>query len=85
VTNSRAAIAILAVLLVACGGSPKYGGVSPVNRACPAEAPIKGNVNQQGERIYHVPGGEFYARTNPETCFSSESSARAAGFRASLR
>ena len=24
---------------------------------------IKGNINQRGERIYHVPGGEYYAKT----------------------
>ncbi len=24
---------------------------------------IKGNINAKGERIYHVPGGEWYDRT----------------------
>jgi hypothetical protein len=35
--------------------------------------------------IYHMPGGAFYDRTNPEECFSSESAARAAGYRKALR
>ena len=35
--------------------------------------------------IYHVPGGEFYDRTNPEKCFATEAAARAAGYRASKR
>lgn len=51
---------------------------------------IKGNVSHRGERIYHVPGGEFYGRTmiNPlkgERWFCSESDARAAGWRRSRR
>ena len=51
---------------------------------------VKGNVNSSGERIYHVPGGQFYNRTDikPEegdrwVCTSAE--AQAAGFRASER
>lgn len=34
---------------------------------------------------YQVSGGEFYDRTVPEQCFSSESDAIAAGYRASKR
>lgn len=49
---------------------------------------IKGNVNRQGERIYHVPGGRHYARTRVDSraggrWFCSESEAREAGWRAS--
>jgi hypothetical protein len=29
----------------------------------PAGCPIKGNISQDGERIYHVPWGPCYART----------------------
>lgn len=42
---------------------------------------IKGNINREGERIYHMPGDPFYARTNPEAMFCSEAEAEAAGFR----
>lgn len=49
---------------------------------CPSWAPIKGNASSM---IYHMPGGAFYDRTNPEECFSSESAARAAGYRKALR
>ncbi|MBI4050085.1 MAG: hypothetical protein HY398_01405 [Candidatus Doudnabacteria bacterium] len=45
---------------------------------------IKGNISSSG-RIYHMPGGAFYNRTNPEMCFSTEAEARAAGFRKSQR
>ena len=50
---------------------------------CPAGYPIKGNHSSSGERIYHVPGGQFYERTNPEECFATERDAQAAGYRAS--
>lgn len=51
---------------------------------------IKGNVNSSGERIYHVPGGAFYNRTDikPEEgdrWFCTEAEAQAAGFRRSER
>lgn len=51
---------------------------------------IKGNVNSKQERIYHVPGGQFYERTDikPEEgdrWFCTPEEAVAAGFRASER
>ncbi|MEZ4642375.1 MAG: SH3 domain-containing protein [Chloroflexota bacterium] len=51
---------------------------------------IKGNVNSSGEKIYHVPGGSFYNRTDikPEEgdrWFCTSAEAQAAGFRASSR
>lgn len=49
---------------------------------CPSGYPIKGNASS---KIYHVPGGAFYGRTNPEECFASASAARAKGYRASKR
>ncbi|WP_029136709.1 sunset domain-containing protein [Nakamurella lactea] len=58
------------------------GPVPPSGGSCPAEAPIKGNADSM---IYHVPGGEFYDRTNPEECFATEADAVAAGYRASKR
>lgn len=46
---------------------------------------IKGNINSKGEKIYHVPGGQFYDKTVPEAWFFTEADARAAGYRASKR
>lgn len=62
------------------------GCATPPNPACP----IKGNVNSSGARIYHVPGGQFYDRTDikPEEgdqWFCSTAEAEAAGFRPSER
>jgi len=51
--------------------------------------PIKGNVSiSSGERIYHLPGQEYYASTtirpeHGERWFCSEAEARAAGWRKS--
>ena len=47
---------------------------------------IKGNINAQGERIYHVPGSASYDDTvidesKGERWFRTESEARAAGWR----
>ena len=52
---------------------------------------IQGNISQlTGERIYHIPGGGYYAETiidqsAGERWFCSEGEARAAGWRASKR
>ncbi len=56
-----------------------------------ANAVIKGNVTfGSGERIYHVPGGEFYSSTVidarfGESWFCTEAEAARAGWRRSLR
>lgn len=47
---------------------------------------IKGNISWGGERIYHVPGQEYYAETRidlgrGERWFCSEDEARQAGWR----
>lgn len=70
--------ALVAVLLVV-GAAPAVG-----EEACN----IKGNVNTQGERIYHVPGQKYYDETrisasHGERWFCSEEEARAAGWRRS--
>lgn len=50
---------------------------------------IKGNISKNtGERIYHVPGQEYYTetridRSSGERWFCSEADARAAGWRKS--
>lgn len=59
--------------------------VAPSGTNCPSSHPIKGNHSSSGEYIYHVRGGQFYDRTNPEECFATESDARAAGYRKSQR
>ncbi|MBI4127597.1 MAG: thermonuclease family protein [Parcubacteria group bacterium] len=51
---------------------------------------IKGNINDAGEKIYHIPGGSFYERTKVdltrgEAWFCTEEEAVAAGFRKSKR
>lgn len=46
---------------------------------------IKGNINSKGEKIYHMPGGAYYDKTNPEVWFNTEEEAKAAGFRRSKR
>ncbi|MBP1745195.1 MAG: nucH [Firmicutes bacterium] len=46
---------------------------------------IKGNINSEGEKIYHVPGGDYYEKTVPEQWFNTEEEAQAAGFRKSKR
>jgi micrococcal nuclease len=49
---------------------------------------IKGNISSSGEKIYHLPSGNFYSKTvidesKGERWFCSESEAQAAGWRAS--
>lgn len=62
------------------------GGRAAPNRGrCPEGYPVKGNINQRGDQIYHVPGGDFYTQTNPEACFATAADAAAAGFRPSQR
>ena len=51
---------------------------------------IKGNVSLSGERIYHLPGQEYYPVTRinwlrGERWFCSEAAARSAGWRRALR
>ena len=51
---------------------------------------IKGNISRKGERIYHVPGGQYYSRTKitaskGEQIFCTEREAREAGWRPSNR
>jgi endonuclease YncB( thermonuclease family) len=52
--------------------------------------PIKGNVNSEGQQIYHLPGDRFFdqvriKRDQGDQCFETEDEARAAGFRRSKR
>ncbi len=47
--------------------------------------PVKGNISAKGNKTYHVKGGAFFNRTNPEQCFNTEAEAKAAGFKKSSR
>ena len=54
------------------------------------DCPIKGNINRSGERIYHLPGGRFYAQTKvnvtkSERYFCTEEAAEKAGWRKARR
>ncbi len=51
-------------------------------QSCPAYAPIKGNKDSM---IYHLPRHMAYKRTVAEECFSSQTDARHAGYRAARR
>jgi hypothetical protein len=55
--------------------SDEHGG-------CPDTHPIKG---KRSSRIFHVPGGAFYAQTKADRCFCDEDAAEADGFRKSKR
>ena len=51
---------------------------------------IKGNISRKGTRIYHVPGGAWYAKTRIDTAkgerwFCTESEARSAAWRRAKR
>lgn len=56
--------------------------VEPVDGACPASHPIKGNADSG---IFHIPGGTSYERTKPERCYVSAADAEADGFRQAKR
>ena len=64
------------------------GKARPASRDnCPSGYPVKGNqtTRHTSDWIYHVPGGQYYAVTDPEECFATEAAARIWGYRASLR
>lgn len=47
--------------------------------------PIKGNQNAKGEKIYHMPGGQFYNRVKAIEVFNTPLEAEEAGYRKSRR
>lgn len=65
--------------------------IAPLTRAgASGDCNIKGNIASDGERIYHVPGQEYYSKTRisegkGERWFCSEAEAREAGWRAARR
>jgi len=65
------------------GIGPQEG--QPINGECPADFPVKGNINDEDEKIFHVPGQQFYDRVRAERCFATPDAAKSEGFRASMR
>lgn len=60
------------------------------NKTASDDCDIKGNINSKGEKIYHMPGQQFYDRTEideskGEKYFCSREEAEAHGFRPSQR
>lgn len=65
----------------------RSGTSRPASRDhCPSAYPVKGNqtTRHTTDWIYHVPGGRYYAVTDPEECFVSPRAAELAGYRASM-
>lgn len=56
--------------------------VQPEAGACPASHPVKGKL---ASKIFHVPGGFNYARTQPDRCYIDAAAAEADGLRQSKR
>lgn len=67
--------------------APKRATPKPAPKVESGKCNIKGNINNKGEKIYHVPGGRSYDKTVIDTSkgerwFCSTSDAEAAGWRA---
>lgn len=79
------------LVLVAVLAAAAVLGTLDWRRPPPVGCTIKGNIAQDsGERIYHLPGDEFYDRTRisparGERWFCTEAEARAAGWRRAMR
>jgi hypothetical protein len=54
-----------------------------VEESC--EKIIRGNISSSGEKIYHVPGGDYYDATVAEETFCTQAEAMEAGYRKSKR
>lgn len=55
-----------------------------VSQAC-KKPTIKGNINSKGEKIYHIPSGQYYDITKEEALFCTEKEAVESGFRKAQR
>lgn len=55
-----------------------------ISNGC-TEPTIKGNINSKGEKIYHIPSGQYYKITKAEEMFCTEKEAQEAGYRKSER
>jgi hypothetical protein len=92
---TRAPFVLALLLLAGCASPPEPLDPAPQRPVTAPATPdpacrIKGNISATGERIYHVPGGRFYAATvidlaRGERMFCTEEQARAAGWRRSTQ
>ena len=69
-------VSLTALLFIGCGKG--------------SECDIKGNISASGEKIYHMPGQEYYNKTviaslNGERWFCSQEDALGAGWRPSKK
>lgn len=55
-------------------------GVMPTGTTCPPTAPIKGNINKKGNKIYHEAKAKGFDKIKPEICFADTATAQKAGF-----
>jgi endonuclease YncB( thermonuclease family) len=86
--GSETAVGCVAAMHRRVGASAQNTAVEPARLAARAQSGkclIKGNISENG-RIYHVPGGRYYQRTQidetkGERWFCTEEEARAAGWR----
>ena len=91
--TSVRSLAPIVVSTVAPGGSSNSNAFSCIGGCATPPDPscaVKGNVNSEGEKIYHTPGQRDYQRTDirPEEgdrWFCTPEEARAAGFRPAQR
>ena len=87
--GAAAAIGFAGVYGFSDGGVSVDPIVALVAQSASGQCNIKGNISvRSGERIYHVPGQEYYDETEirpsqGERWFCSEAEARAAGWRRS--
>jgi len=70
--------------------APPAAALSSVALSHKADCNIKGNISSTGERIYHMPQGQYYKQTRIDTdagerWFCSAGEAQAAGWRPSSR
>ena len=68
--------------------APEANNVTPESSSNTTDCLIKGNINSKGEKIYHVPGQQYYNDTKieenkGERWFCTEAEAIAAGWRKS--
>jgi very-short-patch-repair endonuclease len=79
-------VAVLAAVALLSWNTLRHSGpdsANPTGFSCPAGFPVKGNVSDSGEKIYHEPGWRYYKDTRPEECFVDEDAAESVGYRAS--
>ena len=86
----RPACTILVILALLLAPTSAFAAEPVIGQVVIDACKIKGNVNRGGERIFHVPGGQYYRSIKIDTSkgerwFCSEADARKAGWRKSRR